>query len=310
MSIAELSEDYLKSLVTRGQSTLTIRMRRSQLRGFLKHLERAGLAEPTDLRREHLDGFVEELTWEPTRLGVPMKVATRNGCVLAARQFVRWLHEHDFAAVDAGAQVAYAREPQPLPRGVPSEGEIAKVLAAPDAQTPLGFRDATMLELLYATGLRVRELVRLDVADLDFEHNFAFVRSGKGGKDRVVPIGKRAAARVQSYLAGVRPELVRGDEKALVLNCYGRRLSTEAVERLVRAYGEQAGVKHKLTPHLLRHACATHMMRRGASLRHVQELLGHADIATTELYTRLTQDELCQAHAKYHPREQGAESLR
>jgi site-specific recombinase XerD len=125
--------------------------------------------------------------------------------------------------------------------------------------------------------------MRLDVGDVDLVHGFALVR-GKGGKDRMVPLGTRASSTVQSYIAGVRPELAAAGEVALIVSCRGKRLSAEAIERLVR------------------HACATHMMRRGANLRHVQELLGHKDIPTTEVYTKLTQKELLAAHAAYHPR--------
>ncbi len=190
-----------------------------------------------------------------------------------------------------------------MPRKVLSEKEATKLLAQPDGQTLLGFRDRTLLELLYATAVRVAELAGLDVADVDREGVYVRVRHAKGGRDRVVPLGQRAAATVTSYLNGVRPLLVLGNEPALIVSKHGRRLGPKGIETLVAAYGELAGLG-RVTPHMLRHACATHMLRHGAQLRHLQELLGHRDVTTTEIYTRLTNDELMEAHRRFHPREQ------
>ncbi|OGQ81463.1 MAG: hypothetical protein A2289_26245 [Deltaproteobacteria bacterium RIFOXYA12_FULL_58_15] len=244
------------------------------------------------------------LCWQPTKTGMPMKVTTRNVRLRSVRCFTQWLYEHDHASHDASAKVVSAREPVELPRNVLSEAEVFALIAVPDTQTLLGYRDKTIIELLYATAIRVRELTHPDVGDIDIKAGVALIRHGKGKKDRVVPMGKRASTTVQTYLEGIHSELANDGEVALVVSYLGKRISTEAVANLVRSHGRKAKLKTKVTPHILRHACATHMMRRGAPIRHVQELLGHADIKTTQIYTRLTNQELMEAHAKFHPREQ------
>ena len=304
MSLSQLVEDYLGHLVASGYAASTIQNRRSHLGRLLVHLETLGVGKAYELRREHIEDFVDALSWQATRTGRPMKVTTRNVRLRSVRSLTRWLYEHDHASHDAGANVASAREPVELPRNVLTEAQVKKLLATPDAQTLLGYRDRIILELLYATAIRVGELVGLDVGDVDTQAGVALVRHGKGKKDRVVPMGRRASSTVASYIAGVHPELASDGEKALVVSYLGRRLSREGVENLVRTHGRRARIETRVTPHTLRHACATHMMRRGAPIRHVQELLGHADIKTTEIYTRLTNQELMEAHARYHPREQ------
>ena len=305
MSLSRLAEEYLQSLTAAGCSPYTIRNRRCHLRRFLSHMESVNVTEAHTLRRESIEDFVDMLCWEATkRTGLPMKVTTRNVRLRSIRSFARWLYEHDHVNHDCAAEVSYAREPMTLPRNVLDEKGMQKLLAAPDAQTPLGYRDKTILEILYATAMRVGELTGLDVGDVDIDAGVALIRHGKWHKDRVVPMGRRASATVASYIAGVRGELALNDESALIVSYKGRRLSRESVGNLVRSYAKRQGLAGKVTPHSLRHACATHMMRRGAPIRHVQELLGHADIKTTEIYTHLTSQELCNAHAKYHPREQ------
>lgn len=303
MNWAELSEAYLRHLQVLNHSPLTIKNDRSRLRAFLDYLERRQVAEPHALTRELVEDYLGELTWTPTKRGKPLGVATRNLRLAVLKCFVRWLYEHDYVGHNPAAGVDYAREPMTLPRNVLSEVEVLQLLAAPNGRTLLGFRDRTALEILYASGIRVGELVGLDVSDVDIASRCALVRSGKGNKDRMVPLGQRVAATVQSYLAAVRPELAHAQELALLVNYRGKRWSAAGVGRMVTAYGTESLAKH-VTPHLLRHCCATHMMRRGAPLRHVQELLGHAAVTSTEIYTRLTGQELIEAHAKYHPREQ------
>jgi integrase/recombinase XerD len=303
VTLAVLSLQYLSWMTTQGCSPLTVKNRRSHLRRFLSHLEGLDVTEPHALRREHIEDFVDHLTWEPTRFGPVMKVTTRNVRLRSVRRFVHWLYDHDHASHDPAAGVSYAREPQMLPRDVLTEQEMLRLLDAPDGQRLLGFRDKMILEVLYATGMRVRELVQLDIGDVDTDARCAFIRGGKGHKDRVVPTGERAASTLVSYCEAIHPELAREGVKALVVNYRGTRISPEGVEMLVRRHAKRARLAGRVTPHRLRHACATHMTRNGASLRHVQELLGHVDISTTEIYTRLTCQELIEAHARFHPRE-------
>lgn len=318
MSLWQLAAEYLQHLATVARSPNTRRNHRCYLHRFLRRLEGEGVSEAHALRRDHIEAFIEELTWSDNGRGGVLCVATRNYYLISIRGFTHWLYEHDQVASDVGARVAYAKEGETLPRNVPSEAQMTQLLAAPSRRSVLGFRDAMVLELLYASGMRTGEVAGLDIGDVDLEGGWAHVREGKGGNDRVVPLGRRASGTLRCYLAEIRPQLLTArratkttpalkegakDEDALVLNYKGQRFSATGIGRLVVRYVEAAQLGH-VTAHGLRHACATHMMRRGAQIRHLQEMLGHRSVKTTEVYTRLNAQEMLEAHAKYHPREQ------
>jgi integrase/recombinase XerD len=184
-----------------------------------------------------------------------------------------------------------------------SVDEVDRLLAQPDASTPLGLRDKALLELLYGTGLRVSELVSIRAADLDL-HSGCLRCIGKGSKERLVPVGKQAIAAVTAYLRDARPILLRGREAAptLFLNARGKKLSRVGFWKILKQYGARAGLRKKLSPHKLRHSFATHLLERGADLRSVQMMLGHADISTTQIYTHVIQERLKQVYKAHHPR--------
>jgi integrase/recombinase XerD len=183
-----------------------------------------------------------------------------------------------------------------------SQEEVERLLAAPPASNPLGLRDKAMLEVLYAAGLRVSELVTLRLSDVDLE--VGYVRcQGKGEKDRVVPLGRDAQTAVRRYLAGSRPHLQRGrSTPVLFLNRLGWPLTRQGFWKLLRAYATAAGIDRRVTPHTLRHSFATHLLERGADLRAVQMMLGHADISTTQIYTHVSRAHLKAVYDRYHPR--------
>ena len=173
-------------------------------------------------------------------------------------------------------------------------------MAAPFPGSSIGKRDRAILELLYGAGIRLGEAVRADVSDLDLRQGLLLVRNGKGKKDRVVPVGGRAALALGTYLADVRPELVKRLESALFLSRDGARLSKIGLQAMVKRHGQAIGLH--VSPHTLRHTCATHLLRGGADIRHVQELLGHRSLQTTALYTRVAIEDLRQVLARAHPR--------
>jgi integrase/recombinase XerD len=191
-------------------------------------------------------------------------------------------------------------------RGIPntlSEEEVALLLEAPDAGTPQGVRDCAILELLYSSGLRVSELSALAMQNVDLESGFLRVVSGKGGKDRVVPVGQRASTAIETYLHAARSRLVKaGTGSTLFLSARGLPISRKTVWHLVRRWAVRAGIEKPVNPHLLRHSFATHLLSGGADLRAIQEMLGHADISTTQIYTAVESARVLDQHERYHPR--------
>ena len=198
------------------------------------------------------------------------------------------------------------KEEHRLPADTLSESEVSTILAVPDVKDPLGVRDRAMLELLYSSAIRRSELARLQLRDLHRERRTLHV-SGKGGKDRIVPVGERALLWLDNYLAKVRPLLcVHGDEQALFLTGYGRGFSANSLGNLIKQNVEQAHPGRSGNCHLLRHACATHMLEHGADVRIIQQLLGHAKLETTQIYTAVSIKLLQDVHARTHPASQAA----
>ena len=187
-----------------------------------------------------------------------------------------------------------------LPK-VLSEEEVERLLAAPDVATPAGLRDKAMLELLYATGLRVSELVGLRLPQIDLKGGF-LLAFGKGSKERVVPVGEEAERWLQRYLAELRPKLARGRHDNVFVNLRGAPMTRQGFWKILKAWGIRAGIERPISPHVLRHSFATHLLEHGADLRAVQAMLGHSDISTTEIYTHIHQERLRGAYDRFHPR--------
>lgn len=218
------------------------------------------------------------------------------------RNFFRFAQIQQLIPADPAQNLESPKIRRSLPGYLRLE-EVERLLAQPDAKTPFGLRDRAMLEVLYSAGLRVSELVGLCVSDLDTK--VGCVRCiGKGDKERVVPIGKKALGMVERYLRDARPKLVgkTTSSPTLFVNRRGGRLSRVGVWKILSAYGRRAGLRVALTPHMLRHSFATHLLERGADLRSVQLMLGHADISTTQIYTHVVEERLKQVYKAHHPR--------
>jgi integrase/recombinase XerD len=229
--------------------------------------------------------------------GRKLKPRSANRAFAAVRGLHKFLLLERATTENPTANVDQPRWWKPLPN-VLALDEVDKLLAAPDTGTPKGLRDRAMLEVLYATGLRVSELIGLRLEGVNIEAGF--VRCiGKGSKERIVPLGASAASAVAAYL---RVRQVRKPTNCLFLNHRGESLSRMGFWKILRAYGLQAGVKKKLTPHVLRHSFATHLLERGADLRAVQTMLGHTNISTTEIYTHVMRERLKEIYKSYHPR--------
>ena len=222
--------------------------------------------------------------------------------LVTLRNFFRFLQIQELITTDPSLNLESPKIRRNLPGYLRLE-EVERLLAQPDAKTALGLRDRAMLEVLYSTGLRVSELIGLGVTDLDAK--VGCIRCiGKGDKERIVPVGRKALGIVEKYLRDARPKLLgKGvSSQALFVNRRGKSLSRVGVWKILSAYGRRAGLRVALTPHMLRHSFATHLLERGADLRSVQLMLGHADISTTQIYTHVVEERLKQIYKAHHPR--------
>jgi integrase/recombinase XerD len=294
-------EEFLGWMTSeRGRSANTLAAYRRDLRGYVGWLAEHGETLES-VGTAALQRFVAARRADGA---APSSVARQ---LAAIRMLHRFLAEEGMRADDPSADVDGVRVPAGIPHPL-SEDEVSSVLAAVVGDDPVARRDRALLELLYATGARISEACGLSLGDLDHERGVVRL-FGKGAKERIVPYGRHAAAALTAWLdRGGRDLLVperwarRGDAEALFLNRRGARLSRQAAWTVVRTYGERAGVGDRLSPHVLRHSCATHLLDHGADLRIVQELLGHASISTTQVYTRVSQERLWQVYRDAHPR--------
>jgi integrase/recombinase XerD len=229
------------------------------------------------------------------------RASTSNRRLATVRRFYRWAVRERLAATDPTVRLRAARRPARFPQTL-TESQVEALLAAPDLDDPLGLRDRALLEVLYATGLRVSELVRLTQAELALDDGLVRV-FGKGGKERVVPLGEEARDWLQRYFADARGALLAGRASdAVFVTRRGGAMTRQMAWVLVKRYAARAGIHLALSPHGLRHAFATHLLNHGADLRVVQLLLGHADISTTQIYTHVARARLKELHARHHPR--------
>jgi len=229
------------------------------------------------------------------------KSSSTSRLLSSLRRYFAFLVRERIRAADPTVDIEAPRQPRRLPRSL-TEADVEALLGAPDVEEPLGLRDRAMLELLYASGLRVSELVALSVAQLSRDMGVVRVL-GKGAKERLVPVGDEALHWVRRYLQEARPALLAGrGSEALFVTARAEPMTRQAFWYLIKRYAARAGVSSAISPHTLRHAFATHLLNHGADLRVVQLLLGHADISTTQIYTHVARERLKQLHARHHPR--------
>jgi integrase/recombinase XerD len=287
-------------LMARHYSPRTVANYTGELRPFCEWLEAAGVTGVASIRKAHLEGyrgFLYEATWRGQRLSA----STQSYRLSALKCFVQFLYEDDYLPSNLGAELALPRTRRPLPVSVLSEPQAKRLLESPDVSTPRGLRHRAMLELFYGTAIRNSELRQLTLDQVDLP-NRELRLVGKGGRARVLPLGETAAHWLGMYLVRGRPRTGR-DNRLVFMTVHGQAWDRGRVAEVVRRAARAAGIQKRVTPHLLRATCVTHMLRHGAGLRSLQELLGHASLDTTQRYARLEVSDLRRTVERCHPRE-------
>lgn len=255
-----------------------------------------------EVTREMVERYQRHLFYYRKRNGQPLALSSQTHWLVGLRGWFRWMTRERYLEVDPAAHLQLPRDEQRLPRHTLSPSEAEAILAQPDISTPLGLRDRAIMETLYSTGLRREEVLRLELSDVDRERSTVLVRCGKGSKDRFVPIGARAIAWIDKYLAEVRCDFVQDSTNLTVfLTLTGRAMHPNQLSALVRRYLERAGIAKAGACHLFRHSTATLMLEAGADVRYIQALLGHASLSTTQIYTHVSITKLREVHEKTHP---------
>jgi integrase/recombinase XerD len=285
--------DHLR--IERGLSANTLYAYGGDLAALTAYLKDRGVHRWEDASLETFRGYFRELE------AAHLSAGSRARRMASLRSFMRFLERRGVVKRNVAARLRTPRGDQRLPRVLSTE-EVERLLAAPDPTTALGRRNRALLEVFYATGLRVSELTELLLKQLHLEEGAVVVR-GKGNKERLVPLGDWAAEALRVYLEQSRPQLVgRPSPPHVFVNHRGRPLSRQGVWKLIRALAVRAGIQQPITPHMLRHSFATHLLENGADLRVLQALLGHADISTTQIYTHVARVRLKEIHRRFHPR--------
>jgi integrase/recombinase XerD len=300
--ISSQIERYLDHLsVERGLSGNTISAYRRDLARYASFLASRGIRDARAVDDATVAGFVARLSSSTHHDGAPYRATSVVRALSSVRSFHRFLMREGQADRDPSAGVVRPKLPRALPRPL-SVDDVQRLLASPPDGTPAGLRDRAVLETLYGAGLRVTELVGLDVDDLDVEEGSVRVL-GKGSKERDVPLGRYARAALAAYLTQGRPALASSRSRsALFLNRRGGRLTRQGCAGILSVHVKRAGIAKRVTPHTLRHSFATHLLEGGADVRVVQELLGHASVATTQVYTLVTKEHLREVYFTAHPR--------
>ncbi|MCB0862014.1 MAG: site-specific tyrosine recombinase XerD [Solirubrobacterales bacterium] len=285
----------------RGLSRNTLNAYRTDLLQYGDYL-RANEMDPLEVDPAEMSEYVANLT-EGNGSGRRLASSTIHRKTAALRSFYKHLRREDLVVADPTAGLATPRRSKKLPN-VLNQAEVTRLLGTPSGDSPQAYRDRAILEVMYACGLRASELIELEMTDVDTYEGMLRAR-GKGSKERIVPLGRQAIHALDGYLRAGRPELSKGrPEKALFLNFRGRRLTRQGLYKIVQGHARNAGLEDRMSPHTLRHSFATHLLAGGCDLRAVQEMLGHADVATTQMYTHLTGQQLRDVYYASHPRAQ------
>ncbi len=295
MKLEQLKTVYLNDLAYRGYAVGTIANHRMYLDQVLFFFQSLGVGCVGQLTGKHVWRYQVKLCGEGlTPLGKHAKLSV-------VRSFLMWLLKEKYLLVDLTTVITFPKGAIQLPQHILTETEVRQLLALPDVETKRGIRDKAMLELLYSTGIRRAELIGLNLYDVNW-HRQTIKVLGKAGKERIVPVGSTAMYWLGKYLDVVRRPSKAGEQALFIDLLYRSRMARHTLNRIIAEYSKQSGLAKRITPHTLRHSCATHLLRAGADVRYIQELLGHASPATTQIYARVVISDLQKVFSRSHPR--------
>ena len=293
---------YLEWLRVHHYSERTVINRDKSLGIFVEWCEVRGVLRPVEVTKPIIERYQRHLYYVRKPDGKPLSVRGHEWRLVPVRMYFKWLAQQNVLLWNPASEIVLPRKVRRLPKYVLSVSEAEQVLMQPDIEDIFGLRDRALLETLYATGMRRKELVGLKLNDIDYDRKVVMIREGKGGHDRFVPIGERALRWVSKYINEARAELlVPPDEGALFLTRFGEGFRPAPLTHLVRQYVERAELGKTGACHLFRHTCATLMLEGGADIRYIQELLGHVLLSTTQIYTQVSIRRLCEVYAMTHP---------
>jgi integrase/recombinase XerD len=293
---------YLEDVKVKGYSESAVRAAEFSLSPFILFCHERAVTTARDVTKPMIERYQRHLYQHRKANGQPLSIVFQRGQLTYIKLFFRWLAKGNYIPSNPASDIELPKAPIRLPQHVLSVEEAERVLAVPDLSTPVGLRDRVILETFYSTGIRRRELSRLKLYDVDFERGVLMIRQGKGRKDRVIPIGERALAWIEKYLSDGRPSLVlEPDDGTVFLASRGGPLNPDVITSMAHSVVEKAGILKKGACHLFRHTAATLMLEGGADIRYVQEMLGHASLDTTQIYTRVSISKLKQIHTATHP---------
>jgi len=302
MAFDESIESYLSCLNMLHYSRDTIRSTRYMLHWFADWCLARGIESPDRVRQSHLEQFQHWLFRYRKEDGKPLALETQQIRLIVIRRFFFWLAKRGVVQVNPAAELELPRGRHRLPKGILTHLEVSKILRQPDVETVLGLRDRAILEVLYATGVRRKELCNLKCYDLNMQAEVLMVRQGKGDRDRLVPISSRAVDWVIRYIDHSRVLLLHSfDPGHLFLGRLGHPLCPDSLSRIVRSYAKKAGIQKPGACHLFRHTMATEMLENGADIRYIQEMLGHQRLNSTQIYTQVSIKKLKEVHMRTHP---------
>lgn len=294
MTLEESKNLYLEAQKHLAKNT--IRQQRFALGHFIKFLRTQDIHAVQDIAKETV------LTYQTNLSRSGKSVVTVIAILVILKSFFRWLLGEGCLFYDPGSVITIPKKTHNISDKVLTQAEVTRFLSIPNVKTPKGLRDRALFEVLYSSALRNEELINLDLYDVNEKDGTIFIRQGKGSKDRVVPIGKVALEWLRKYLEEVRRYYAKADELALFVTLWGDRIKQKSLIYMIHTYVTQSGIQKRITPHVFRHTCATHMLQGGADIRYVQEMLGHTSAHTTEIYTHLDIRDLKEMTSKAHRR--------